>query len=145
MKKIVIFLCLIAALGAAAAASPDVNEKVLKAFRETFVKATDVVWYENQNVYEASFKQSQILTRVIYDKKGNLLDTRRYYYEENLPVHILTKLKKAYPGKSVFGVTELSNGDQISYYITLEDEKNWYIIESDNLAQLNLMKKFNKA
>src|SRR6185503_6215001 len=105
MKKLIICLCLFAAIGAVAAAPPEVNERVLKAFKETFVKATDVVWHELQNSYEASFKQSEIVTRAIYDTEGNLLRTTRYYTEEHLPINVNTKLKKKYDAKTVFGVT----------------------------------------
>lgn len=145
MKKLIILTCLFGALSATATNPPEVSEKVLKAFNETFVKAKDVVWYEIQNLYEASFKQSEIITRAIYDAEGNLLRTTRYYSQENLPINILSKVKKRYEGKSVFGVTETSTEEEVSYYITLEDEKNWYIIKADNWGTLELSQKFRKA
>ncbi len=79
MKKLIILTCLFATLSVAASNPPEITEKVLKAFNETFMKATDVVWHETQNIYEASFKQSEIISRAIYDKEGNLLRTTRYY------------------------------------------------------------------
>ena len=145
MKKLIILTCLFATLSVAASNPPEVSEKVLKAFNQTFMKATDVVWHELQNYYEASFKQSEIITRAIYNKDGNLLRTTRYYSQENLPINILTKLQKRYAGKSVYGVTELSTEDQVSYHITMQDEKNWYIIKADNLGSLELEQKFKKA
>jgi hypothetical protein len=123
MKKLIIFTCLFAALSATASNPPEVSEKVLKAFSETFMKATDVVWHEVKNFYEASFKQSEVISRAIYDQDGNLVRTTRYYSQENLPINILTKLQKRYAGKSVYGVTELSTEDEVSYHITMQDEK----------------------
>ena len=145
MKKLIIFTCLFAALSATASNPPEVSEKVLKAFSETFMKATEVVWHEVQNLYEASFKQSEVISRAIYDQDGNLLRTTRYYSQENLPINILTKLQKRYAGKSVYGVTELSTDDEVSYHITMQDEKNWYIIKADNWGGLDLEKKYKKA
>ena len=145
MKKLIILTCLFATLSVAASNPPEVSEKVLKAFNETFVKATDVVWHETQNLYEASFKQSEIISRAIYDTQGNLLRTTRYYSQENLPIHILTKIQKKYAGRSIYGVTELSMGDEVSYHITLQDDKNWYIVESDSWGTLEQTKKFRKA
>jgi hypothetical protein len=145
MKKLIIFTCLFAALSATASNPPEVNEKVLKAFGETFMKATDVVWHEVQNFYEASFKQSEVISRAIYDQDGNLLRTTRYYSQENLPINILTKLQKRFAGKSIYGVTELSQEDQVSYNITMQDDKNWYIIKADNWGGLELEKKYKKA
>ena len=134
-----------ATLSVAASTPPEVNEKVLKAFNQTFMKATDVVWNEMQNLYEASFKQSEIVSRAIYDAEGNLLRTTRYYSQENLPINILTKIQKKYTGKSIYGVTELATEEQVSYHVTLQDEKNWYIIQADNFGNLELSKKFRKA
>ena len=145
MKKLIILTCLFAALSATASNPPEVSEKVLKAFSETFMKATDVVWHEVKNFYEASFKQSEIISRAVYDQDGNLVRTTRYYSQENLPINILTKLQKRYAGKSVYGVTELSTGDEVSYHTTMQDEKNWYIIKADNLGSLELEQKFKKA
>ena len=145
MKKLIILACLFATLSVAASNPPEVTEKVLKAFNETFMKATDVVWHETQNYYEASFKQSEVISRAIYDAGGNLLRTTRYYSQENLPINILTRVKKKYAGKSVFGVTELSTEDVVSYHITLQDEKNWYIVIADNWGNLELSKKYKKA
>jgi hypothetical protein len=145
MKKLIILTCLFASLSVAASTPPEVNEKVLKAFKETFMKATDVVWNEMQNLYEARFKQSEIITRAVYDTDGNLLRTTRYYSQENLPINILTKIQKRFSGKSVYGVTELSTEDEVSYHITLQDESNWYIIRADNSGNLELSKKYKKA
>jgi len=145
MKKLIILACLFATLSVAASNPPEVTEKVLKAFNETFMKATDVVWHETQNYYEASFKQSEVISRAIYDAAGNLLRTTRYYSQENLPINILTKIQKRYAGKSVYGVTELSAEDEVSYHITLQDENNWYVIKADNFGNLELSKKFKKA
>ena len=145
MKKLIVFLVLFAALGAAATTPPEVNEKVLKAFSETFSKATDVVWHELQNSYLASFKQSEITTRATYDTEGNLLRTTRYYSEEGLPINILTKLKKKFSGKSIFGVTESAIEDEVTYHIVLQDEKNWYVVKSDSWGSLEISKKYRKG
>jgi hypothetical protein len=145
MKKLIILTALFATLSTKASSPPEVTEKVLKAFSETFMKATDIVWHEVKNLYEASFKQSEIISRAIYDKDGNLLRTTRYYSQENLPINILTKLQKRYAGKSVYGVTELSTGDEVSYHITMQDEKNWYIIKADNWGSFELEQKYKKA
>ena len=145
MKKILVCLSLIAALSAAAANPPEVTEKVLKAFEETFTKATDVVWHEMPNFYEARFMQADVIARAYYTKEGSLLQTTRYYQQDMLPINILTKLKKKYPGKSVYGVTELAIQDEVSYHITLQDDKNWYIITSDSWGTMETTTKYKKA
>jgi hypothetical protein len=145
MKKLITLACIIATLTAAAANPPEVNEKVLKAFEQTFVTAKDVVWHEREDTYEARFKQSEIVTRASYDKEGNLLYTTRYYGEERLPINVLTKLKKKFVGKTVFGITESATENDVSYHIVLQDEKNWYIVKADGMGSMDLFKKYKKA
>ena len=145
MKKIVVCLALFAALGAAATTPPEVTEKVLKAFKETFAKATEVVWHETQNSYMASFKQFEISTRATYDEEGNLLRTTRYYSEENLPVHILAKVKKKYAGKTIHGVTEITENDEVAYHLAMCDDKNWYFVKANSSGQTEVTKRYRKA
>ena len=145
MKKSIVFICLFAMLGVAASDAPVVNEKVLKAFNQTFANASDVVWYEVQNGYEARFKISEIISRVIYDKHGRLLSSTRYYNEENLPTNILLKLKKQYAGKTVHGVTEVGNEENVIYYIHLVDNKRWYTVKAEGWGDLELKEYYNKA
>src|SRR5947209_4752853 len=106
----------------------DVNEKVLKVFETTFPVATDVKWKEYTDYYSASFKQSEVQTEVRYDKDGNFISSLRYYKEERLPLSVLSQIKKKFPSKSIFGVTELTTGTDIAYFVTLEDEKTWTVV-----------------
>ena len=52
VKKLITLACIFATLTVAAANPPEVTEKVLKAFEQTFVSATEVVWHERENTYE---------------------------------------------------------------------------------------------
>src|SRR4030095_5401932 len=102
MKKIIYLAVLLAGLAVTAAATPEPGEKVLKAFKETFTKAENVVWeeFENKNC-QANFKQDEIAVKAMFDGDGNLLETIRYYGEKTLPPNIINKLKKKYAGKEV--------------------------------------------
>jgi hypothetical protein len=145
MKKLIYLAVMLTGLTAAAANPPEISEKVLKAFRETFVNAESVVWKEMNNSVQANFKLSEIQVRASYDNDGNLLETIRYYGEQNLPPNILAKLKKRYAGKEVFGITEITSENEVSYHITLKDEKNWYTVKSDPYANFQLTDKFKRA
>jgi hypothetical protein len=127
-----------------AATPPEVNEKVLKAFEKTFASPGVVTWYEYDSYYEANFKQTGIISRVRYDMEGNMIGTTRYYYEQQLPLNILTRLKNRYPGRSIYGVTELSEQDETSYYVVMTDSKNWYTVKSDISGNMEQTEKFKK-
>jgi hypothetical protein len=146
MKKFIYLAVMLTGLAATAATPPEVNEKVLKAFKSTFTDAEDVTWKElDNNNSQANFKLSEIQVRALYDNEGNLLETVRYYGERNLPPNILARLKKRYTGKVVFGVTEISSENEIAYHITIKDEKHWYTIKSDPYGNLQQTDKFKRA
>jgi copper oxidase (laccase) domain-containing protein len=146
MKKIILSAALLITIVAAASASRyEVNEKVLKAFNETFTKAQDVVWHEYDNMYQANFKQDDIQIRAQYDQEGTLIQTIRYYGERQLLPNIVSKLKKKYGTREIFGVTETSSDEGVAFLVTLKDEKNWYVVKSDVYGNLEQTEKFKRA
>lgn len=149
MKKIFLAAALILGYSLNVLASgpvdPIVNEKVLDAFNKTFQNVEELSWTESSSTYEANFKHSTISTRVTYDKQGNIIQTIRSYYEQQLPIIILAKVKSKFQDKKVFGVTEISSDEGIFYYIMLEDEKNWTEIKADSFGTFAVNKKFKKA
>ena len=56
-----------------------------------------------------------------------------------------TFCSEKYPGKKIFGITEVSNSENLTYNIVLEDEKYWYNIESDATGIIKLNKKLEKT
>jgi hypothetical protein len=146
MKKILLALLMIGGLSSFSLPVPvDINEKVLKAFKEAFSDAKDVVWSEVDSYYEVKFKQSEVSARLKYDQEGNVIEAYRYYQEQQLPPYVLSKLKKKFADKKVFGVTEVTKESGLEYFITLEDQQHWYTVRSDSFGNLDLQKKFKKA
>lgn len=146
MKKIILSVALLVSIVAGAAVSPsEVNEKVLKAFKETFALAQNVTWHEYDNFYQANFNQDEIQVRAQYDQDGSLLKTIRYYGEKQLFPNIVSRLKKKYANREVFGVTETTSDNEVSFLITLKDEKNWYVLKSDIYGNFEQTEKFKRA
>jgi hypothetical protein len=146
MKKIFLSIALLVSIASVASVPPaEVTEKVLKAFKETFGQAQDVVWHEYDNIYQANFKMDEIQIRAQYDQEGFLVKTIRYYGEKQLLPNVVSKLKKKYGAKEIFGVTETSSSDEVSFSITLRDDKNYYIVRSDVYGNLEQTDKFKRA
>ena len=145
-KTLLVAACLLTfSAGAFAEHHFTISDKLLEVFRRTFPDASQVKWIEQPDSYLVTFKQNDILTKVNYDKEGNFVSSLRYYSEKNLPVSIICHLQKEYPGKSVFGVTEVATEYTTEYYIKLQDDKNWYTIHSDSQGNLEKIEKFRKA
>lgn len=143
MKRIIFASALL--LSFAFSATAAVTEKVLKAFSETFQNAKEVKWHEYEKSYQVSFRYNDVPTSVLYDKEGNIIEARRHSKEDILPLVIREKLKKRFADKQVFGVTELTTGDQTTYRIVLEDDKKWTIIDSDSYGVLYVRNRYNKG
>ena len=142
-KTFTTFACLFILAAACFANMP--NEKVLKTFQATFLAPREVKWYDHTDYYEVNFIQGDIHSNVKYDLDGNFICSTRYYKEQQLPTNILCKLKKKYPGKNIFGVTEITSSEQVSYYVKLEDGKNWITVKVSGNGQMELFEKFRKA
>ncbi|HTN07036.1 hypothetical protein [Agriterribacter sp.] len=131
MKKIVV-LAIVALMSAGAYANaPSVTEKVLKAFRETFSDAQNVSWHEANDQYSVRFFQSDVRYIVYYNKNGRITASMRFYDPSLLPMNILSEIKRTYPDKKAFGVTEITSGDNTAYFIKVEDSKHWHTIKAD--------------
>lgn len=145
MKKVLYIAIMLVSLSAAATTPPEISEKVIKAFNETFTEAKNVSWQELDNSCQADFKVSEMRVKATYDNEGNLLSTTKYYDEKSLPSNILAKLKSKYAGKQITGVTEVVTDSDIAYHIVMKDEKNWYWVESTPYGTLTLTQKLKRG
>src|SRR6478735_1118824 len=134
MKKLLAILASTLLVVSAYALDPNVNEKVLKSFKETFSAAEDVKWEEFQNYYTVSFNQSGIQSKVNYDHSGTMLSSLRYYAPQMLPLNIYNRIKKSYAKKEMFGVTEVTFSNEVVYYVKLQDEKAWITLKIDGVG-----------
>src|SRR5580658_2659467 len=139
-------LTISAGVFAASSAGPEftISDKLLQVFQQTFPDAKQVKWVEEPGGYEVSFRQNDILTKVVYDKDAHYVSSLRYYSEKNLPVSILCQLQKKYAGKTVWGVTEQSAESSTEYYVKLVDDRNWYTVRSDAEGNMQTIERFKK-
>jgi hypothetical protein len=127
------------------APTPPVDDHIVKKFTQNFPYAVNPKWYEYENSYEVLFEDNKVMCRVVYDLTGKLISVRRDYYEKDLSLFITAKVKEKYPGKKIFGITEVTSSDGITYTIVLEDEKNWVTITSNESGNISLVQKLKKA
>ncbi|MBO9633350.1 MAG: hypothetical protein J7578_09545 [Chitinophagaceae bacterium] len=146
MKKVLFILCsALISVASFAHTAPDPNEKVLKSFNETFANAEEVKWAEYDNYYTVSFVSGKIRAKVNYDKEGNMMGSTRYYAPNLLPIGILNQVKKAYPKKTLFGVTEITANGELNYYIKMEDPKWWTTIKVDETGNSSVYERYKKG
>ena len=122
-----------------------VNEKTLQAFQESFKNASGVVWYEHGNSYEVKCMYNGIDSRITYRKDGSVIRLMRYYGADQLPLLLRTKLQKQFSGKTIFGVTEFSQEDNIDYYIVFEDATSWSHVKCSANGETMVYNEFSKS
>jgi len=151
MKKfMILFYALLIGTASFAADTVVVNKRVLQSFEAGFPDAAEISWYQLPGTYQASFIAKGIRTKASYRNDGTLLNFSRYYQEDHLPYYIQLNVKEQYPGKKIFGVTELSSnsnsGDNldVEYYIKLGDDKEWLTVKVNNDGEMSVTEKFKK-
>jgi hypothetical protein len=148
MKKFIFILSSLLLSFSLFARDPD--EDLIKVFSSSFPKAEQVHWYEMSKAWVVNFVADGIRSRVVYLKDGKATEFTRYYFEQNLPFVIRSKVKEAYPGKNIFGVIEVSiltetGASQLEYFIKLDDAKSWLTVKSDNDGNLAVEEKYKKV
>ena len=146
MRKIILTtgLFLFAMLFVAGAYAYEVNEKVLKSFNEIFPTAEHVKWEEHKNYYTVSFVQSGIRCKVTYNKGGSIIESLRYYAPQNLPMNIYNRLRQEYSEKELYGVTEVAVVAEVTYFVRIQDEKNWITVKIDPSGSSTVYEKYRK-
>lgn len=147
MKKIFVLgaLALLSTGVFAGAGSPTaVNEKVLRSFKETFTSAEQVKWHESEKSYSVRFLQGDVRYIVYYDMSGSITSSMRFYKPALLPANILNALQHSYEKKTAFGVTEITSGENIAYFVRLEDSKYWYTIKFESNGDGEIYERLKK-
>jgi uncharacterized protein YkuJ len=145
MKKTIVALALCVFTLSAFAAGPGIDEKVVRAFEQTFPNVQEVNWVEQPQSYEVSFKQNETRATITYDKEGNILKTLRYYGEAQLPIMVISRLRTKFGNKKIFGVVEECSEEGMYYHITLEDDTHWTKVRADTYGSISIEQKFKKA
>lgn len=143
MKKIIVLLLVIASVPAMA--TDSLGTKLADKFSAAFPKATNVKWYtegENTAVY---YENEGITSHIWYDAQGEVVKTRRYYGEKDLAPFLKVKVSQKYPGKTIHGVTEISNREGLFYVVTLEDAKCWIQARFEPTGESTLVQKMKKS
>lgn len=107
-------------------AAPD--EALLRLFNRTFPQAEYVTWTEEGEYDIVSFIQNENNYRIWYDRGGSIVYSLRYFGEAELPLSVLSAVKKKHRDRRIEGVTEITDKEGVSYEFVLSDDKKFYIV-----------------
>jgi len=144
--RILIAFCIAGFLSFSCLASPvkGINASVLRSFHSVFPNATHVEWYTCPSFYCVSFRVDEQSVRAFYDENGSMTNAIRYSDARYLPLNIIYQLKKRFPHKTIKNETEVCNGNDVVYFIRLDDLNTWRIVKSDEDGYFTTINKFEK-
>jgi hypothetical protein len=133
MKKILFVLGFLAIVGVSSAyPSEKVSPKVLASFKTEFSTAKNVEWETGANYYRAAFLLNDQKVFAYYSVEGALVSIARYISSLQLPINLFTNLKNDYDKYWISDLFEVSNGDGVHYYVTLENADTKLVMQSSN-------------
>jgi hypothetical protein len=152
MKKMILTLAVaVSSMTAFAGSNPlvtrgeeDVTPKVLDAFKNEFATAKEVAWTVGDQYYKAAFTYDDKHVFAFYSAEGELIALTRNLSSDDLPLALLSSLKKNYNEYWISDLFEVAKPDDTSYFVTLENADTKIILKASG-SSWSLHKKVKKA
>lgn len=138
MKKLLFSIATVLMMGVSAFAANNngdeiANQMAVRNFKKDFVNARNAVWEQTDNFTRATFSLDGQILFAYYNNNGDLQAVVRNIVSDQLPINLLTSLKKDYSDCWITDLFELATGDQTTYYITLETGEKKIVLRSDGV------------
>jgi hypothetical protein len=144
MKKKILFLSIaLTSLTAFsfAADAPAISKNVISSFNQQFASAKDVKWNYQVKYVKAEFTMNDMVLFAYFNDNGDLLAVTRFISPNQLPLSLLSNLKKNYDTYWISDLFEIQTESGTSYYATLENADQVVVLKSDGTNGWNTYKK----
>ncbi len=142
MKKLFIAALLTITLTASAFATDTkkVNAMAIRNFNVEFTKASKVTWTSTADYVKATFVLDNEKMEAFYNGAGEKIGASKAITINDLPVKTKRALAKDFDGYTVKEAIEFSTSDEVSYYISLQNEKESVILKVNSVNGLTKYK-----
>jgi hypothetical protein len=149
MKKMILSLAAIMMMGFSVFANGNdnvVSQEARNAFKKDFATASNIRWEQtNNNFLKATFSlNGQILT-AYYFANGDLRAVVRNITSDQLPINLITSLRRDYTAFWISDLFEISSDGQTTYYVTIENSDKKIVLKSDDLSSWDVYSKERKT
>ena len=148
MKKRILFLSIaLMSLTAFsyAAATPAISNNVISSFNTQFSNARDIKWESQANFVKAQFTINDMVLYAYFNTNGELLAVTRFISPNQLPLELMTSLKKSYNGFWVSDLFEIQTETGTDYYATVESGDQIVVLKSAGTSGWMTFQKVKKA
>ena len=121
-----------------------VNAKAANSFKKEFSQAQEVKWENSKQYVKATFKLNDQVMIAYYSNAGELLGITRNLTASQLPINLMTEVKKNHKNAWITDLFEVTTNDETNYYITLEDGDQTVVLKSTGSYGWTTFKKEKK-
>src|SRR5688500_5070553 len=147
MKKRILTLALLLSLSISsifANTVEGVSQKVMNSFKAEFSNARDVRWESGKDFVKATFTLHEQIMFAYYSVDGEQIAVSRNIISSQLPLNLLTDLKKNYTGFWISDLFEMASKGDTSYYMTVENGDYSIVLKSNGSSGWEVYKKDKK-
>jgi len=127
-----------------AADAPSISKNVIHSFYQQFSNAQDIKWQANAQFIKAEFTINDMVLYAYFNNGGDLIALTRFISPNQLPLEIMTSLKKQYTGHWVSDLFEIESVTGTEYYATLENADEIVILKSEGTSGWMTFQKIKK-
>jgi hypothetical protein len=120
------------------------NQRAVNAFKKDFASAQDVKWESSKDYVKATFKLNEQVMFAYYSQTGDLMGVTRNIVSSQLPINLLSSLKKTYNNYWISDLFEVSSATDSSFYVTLQSSDQKLVLKSNGISAWEVYKKEKK-
>ncbi|HKH63430.1 MAG TPA: hypothetical protein VKA49_21485 [Flavitalea sp.] len=121
-----------------------INQRAVSSFKKDFTNAQDVRWESGKDFVKATFKINDQVMFAYYSQRGDLMAVTRNILSGQLPINLLSSLKKSYDTYWISDLFEVSSSTDASYYVTLQSSDHTLVLKSNGTSGWDVYRKEKK-
>jgi hypothetical protein len=146
MKQVILSIATVLMMGFSAFAgnNDNVNEQAKQSFQKDFATARNISYEQKTDYVKVTFSINDQVLFAYYGNNGELRAVVRNIVSDQLPISLLTDMKRNYGDYWISDLFEIASNDQTSYYITLESKDKTVVLKSEGTSSWNVFSKTKK-
>ena len=147
MKQVILSIATVLMMGVSAFAgnnNDNVNQQAKQSFQKDFSTARNISYEQKTDYVKVTFTINDQILFAYYNNNGQLQAVVRNIVSDQLPITLLTDLKKNYSDYWISDLFEIASDDQTSYYITLESKDKTVVLKSEGTSSWSVFSKAKK-
>lgn len=146
MKKSILMWAMMLTIGLTSAFANNgetINQRAVSSFKKDFANAEDVRWESGKDFVKATFRINDQVMFAYYSQSGDRMAVTRNILSSQLPINLLSDLKKSYGTYWISDLFEVSS-TEASYYVTLQNSDHTLVLKSNGISGWDVYRKEKK-